>query len=76
MAQVEQVLVVPRSVVEEVGMFHGLVLELLMISSRLLVGIVILIVINAMSRILSKVYRKNVAPAIQMITTAQLIHLM
>ena len=25
MAQVEQVLVVPRSVVEEVGMFHGLV---------------------------------------------------
>ncbi|MHC5095212.1 MAG: hypothetical protein ACYSOU_03765 [Planctomycetota bacterium] len=27
MAQVEQVLVVPRSVVEEVGMFHGLVLD-------------------------------------------------
>lgn len=27
MAQVEQVLVVPRSVVEEVGMFHGLVMD-------------------------------------------------
>ena len=27
MAQVEQVLVVPRSIVEEVGMFHGLVLD-------------------------------------------------